>query len=131
MKKRIPVVGAVLIQDGKVLAAKRGADKSMGGYWEFPGGKIEGGETPEAALARELKEELLIEASIGEHVTTTEHEYDFAVIILSTYYCELVSGTPKLTEHEEVRWVEPAQLGELMWAPADIPAVEKIMNDLR
>ncbi|WKD61589.1 CTP pyrophosphohydrolase [Corynebacterium ciconiae DSM 44920] len=124
MKKTIRVTGAVLQRDGKILAAQRGQDKSLGGFWEFPGGKIEEGETPEQSLARELKEELLIDASIEEHITTTRYEYDFAIIELSTYVCKLQSGEPTLTEHEQVRWVGPEGLKELEWAPADIPTVE-------
>src|SRR4051794_26807115 len=100
MKKRINVTGAVLTDGTKVLAARRGSGKALAGYWEFPGGKIEAGETPEESLARELQEELLVEASVGDHVTTTEHEYDFGIVILSTYFCKLISGEPKLTEHE-------------------------------
>ncbi|MEJ5918800.1 MULTISPECIES: (deoxy)nucleoside triphosphate pyrophosphohydrolase [unclassified Corynebacterium] len=130
MKKRINVTGAVLVRDDKVLAAKRGAGKSLAGYWEFPGGKIEEGETPEQSLARELREELMCDAKVGEHVTTTEHEYDFGIVILSTYYCTLESGEPQLTEHEEIRWVNGSEMTELMWAPADIPAVEIISKEL-
>ncbi|MEJ5998625.1 (deoxy)nucleoside triphosphate pyrophosphohydrolase [Corynebacterium sp. H130] len=129
MKKRIEVTGAVIVKDGKVLGAKRGEGKSLAGYWEFPGGKIEPGETPKEALARELREELHIDAEVGEFVTTTEHEYDFAIIVLSTYYCSLEKGEPKLTEHAEVRWLTGAEMLELEWAPADIPAVEIIAKE--
>lgn len=129
MKKRIPVTGAVIVKDGKVLCAQRGPEKSLGGYWEFPGGKIEAGETPEQSLARELKEELLCDAKIGAHITTTAHEYDFAIIELSTYYCTLTGGDPVLTEHAEIRWLTGAEMLELEWAPADIPAVEIIAKE--
>ena len=124
MVKTIEVVGAVIIQDGRIFAAKRGPGKSMAGFWEFPGGKIEPGESPQAALARELKEELRIEAEVGEFVVTTRHDTGDVVVELSTYICELVSGTPILTEHEEVRWVAANKLSDLTWAPADIPTVE-------
>lgn len=124
MVKTIEVVGAVIIQDGRIFAAKRGKGKSMAGFWEFPGGKIEPGESPQAALARELKEELRIEAEVGEFVVTTRHDTGDVVVELSTYVCELVSGTPILTEHEEVRWVAANKLSYLTWAPADIPTVE-------
>lgn len=126
MKKKIYVTGAVLRKDGKILAAKRGKNKSMGGFWEFPGGKIEEGETPKQALARELKEELLIEAAVGEPITTTEHEYDFGIVVLSTFECELNGSSPQLTEHSEIRWLEPDELHQLEWAPADIPTVSII-----
>ncbi len=81
MAKRINVVGAVLTQGTKVLAAQRGEGMSLAGMWEFPGGKIEQGETPQEALRRELQEELLCTAEIGEKVTTTEHDYDFGTVI--------------------------------------------------
>lgn len=131
VKKRIQVTGAALLKDGKILAARRGEGKSLAGFWEFPGGKIEAGESPEQALARELKEELLIDASVGDFITTTEHEYDFGIIVLSTYFCRLHGSEPKLTEHSEIRWMYPADLPSLTWAPADVPAVELISKSLR
>ena len=130
MKKRINVAGAVLLRDGKVFAARRGLEKSLGGFWEFPGGKIEEGETPEVALHRELQEELIINASVGDFVTTTEHEYDFGIVVLSTYFCELNDGAPTLTEHCESAWLAPEELSTVQWAPADIPAVEIISKKL-
>ncbi|AKK02846.1 (deoxy)nucleoside triphosphate pyrophosphohydrolase [Corynebacterium epidermidicanis] len=130
MKKRIEVTGAVIVKDGKVLAAQRGEGKSLAGYWEFPGGKIESGETPEESLKRELKEELLCDAVVGKHVVTTEYEYDFAIIVLSTFWCALEAGEPTLTEHAQIRWLTGQEMSELNWAPADIPAVEIISREL-
>lgn len=130
LKKRINVTGAVLTDGNKVLAAQRGPDKALPGFWEFPGGKIESGETPEESLARELEEELLCQASIGEYITTTEYEYDFGTVVLSTYFCTLIKGEPQLTEHTEIRWVPASELDTLEWAPADIPAVQIIMKNL-
>lgn len=130
MKKRINVTGAVLVKENRILAAKRGPEMSLPGYWEFPGGKIEQGETPEASLARELKEELLCDATVGEHLTTTEHEYDFGIVVLSTYFCTLNDAEPQLTEHAEIRWVAPHELESLEWAPADIPAVKLLVEQL-
>ncbi|MCP1387363.1 (deoxy)nucleoside triphosphate pyrophosphohydrolase [Corynebacterium sp. TA-R-1] len=130
MPKQIDVVGAVLVRDGLVLAAQRGPGMSMAGMWEFPGGKIEPGETPEASLARELFEELGIQVEVGKHIVTTSHEYDFGIVNLSTYYCTLVGGTPTVSEHAEIRWVGPADLGKLEWAPADIEAVELVTEQL-
>ena len=130
MKKRINVTGAVLIKNNKVLAAKRGPEMSLPGYWEFPGGKIEQGESPEESLKRELQEELLCDAVVGRRITTTEHEYDFGIVVLSTYYCTLLDREPELTEHAEIRWVAPEELSALDWAPADIPAVQLITRDL-
>lgn len=131
MRKKYDVVGAVITQGDLVLAARRNHDQSLPGLWEFPGGKIEVDETPIAALARELQEELLCEAQVGDYITTTSYEYEFATVVLSTYFCTITSGTPRLTEHAEIRWVHIDQLKELEWAPADIPAVEMIPGLLK
>ena len=124
MAKRIEVVGAVFIRDGKVLAAKRGPDKALPGMWEFPGGKIEPGESAAEALRRELAEELKVDVEIRNYLTTTEYEYDFGIVSLATYYVELTSSDPVLTEHVEIRWLRKSELFDVDWAPADIPAVE-------
>lgn len=128
MAKQINVVGAVILRDGRVLCAQRGPSGALGGLWEFPGGKIEVGETPRAALEREIVEELCCQVDVGDEVVTTAHEYDFGTVNLTTFYCELVSGEPQLTEHSEVVWLAPNHLGTLEWAPADIPAVELIQG---
>ena len=124
MAKKIEVVGAVLINEDRVFAAKRGPGKSMAGYWEFPGGKVEADETPEEALARELREELKIDVTVGEFIVTATHEAGTAVIELSTYLCTIIEGVPILTEHEEFRWLPVSELSDVEWAPADIPTVE-------
>lgn len=124
MAKKIEVVGAVLINEDRVFAAKRGPGKSMAGYWEFPGGKVETDETPEEALARELREELKIDVTVGEFIVTATHEAGTAVIELSTYLCTIIEGVPVLTEHEEFRWLPVSELSDVEWAPADIPTVE-------
>lgn len=129
-KKQINVVGAVIVDDDKVLCAQRGPSGALAGMWEFPGGKIELGETSRDALEREIHEELHCVVEVGDEVTTTRHEYDFGVVTLTTFYCTLVSGTPVLTEHAAVTWLAPRDLGTLDWAPADIPAVEKIQAEL-
>jgi 8-oxo-dGTP diphosphatase len=126
VKKQINVVGAVIVREGLILCAQRGPGGALPGMWEFPGGKIEPHETPRDALAREIIEELECEVAVGELITTTTHEYDFGVVVLTTFYCELLSGTPVLTEHAEVAWLAPGELNSLEWAPADIPAVELI-----
>ncbi|MCK6207692.1 (deoxy)nucleoside triphosphate pyrophosphohydrolase [Bacillus infantis] len=126
MKKNIHVVGAVIFQDGKILCAQRGTEKSLPLLWEFPGGKIEEGEKPEDALKREIKEEMHCTIEIGEQIEHTVYEYDFEIVHLSTYYCKLVEGEPILTEHAAIKWLAPKELPSLDWAPADIPAIEKI-----
>lgn len=128
MAKRIEVVGAALLRDDRVFAAKRGPTKSMAGYWEFPGGKVEAGETSQEALVRELREELRIEARVGEFLTTTAHDTGSAVIELSTYLCELIAGSPVLMEHTDSRWVAVSELAGLEWAPADIPTVKLLQE---
>jgi len=95
--------------------------------WEFPGGKIEPGESAREALRREIDEELNCQIDVGSQIVTTTHEYDFGVVTLTTFYCELVSGEPTLTEHAAIKWLAPEQLDSIEWAPADIPAVEQIM----
>lgn len=126
MKKQINVVGAVIRRDGTILCAQRGLSGILAGMWEFPGGKIEPGETPKEALEREIVEELECRVSVGELITTTTYEYDFGVVSLTTFYCELLGGTPVLTEHAAVLWLEPSELRTLEWAPADIPALALI-----
>jgi ADP-ribose pyrophosphatase len=128
MKKQIYVVGAVIVQEGRILCAQRGADQSLALKWEFPGGKIEAGETPQEALKREILEEMDCSIEIGEQVEHTVHEYDFGVVHLTTFYCKLVSGTPSLTEHASIEWLHVKELDSLDWAPADIPAIQKIMS---
>ncbi|HWC24312.1 MAG TPA: (deoxy)nucleoside triphosphate pyrophosphohydrolase [Flexivirga sp.] len=130
MTKQIDVVGAVLVRDGTVLAAQRGPTMALAGHWEFPGGKIEAGESPQEALARELDEELLCTATIGDHVETTSYEYDFGIVTLTTYFATLDAGEPRATEHAELRWIPVRELQSVEWAPADIPAVERIMQVL-
>lgn len=128
MKKQINVVGAVIVRDNKILCAQRGLAGSLGGMWEFPGGKIESGETPRKALEREIREELLCTVKVGDEVTTTTYEYDFGSVTLTSFYCELLDGEPQLTEHEDARWLKRNELSTLEWAPADIPAVEIIQS---
>lgn len=128
MKRVIEVVGAVIVRDGLVLCVQRGPDGSLPGMWEFPGGKIEPGETAQTALAREISEELMCRVAVGEEVTTTSHEYDFGIVNLTTYYCELIEGTPQLVEHAAMTWHRPHDLHRLNWAPADIPSIDLIRD---
>ena len=128
--KEIVVVGAILIKDGKILCAQRGNSKALSHLWEFPGGKIEKDETPQEALAREIKEELKIEVEVeSELFEQTSYSYDFGIVNLTTFLCLLKNGTPELTEHIEIKWMKPQELNTLDWAPADIPTVKKLMKE--
>ena len=127
-RRKVEVVGAVIVRGGLILSARRGAQSRLPGLWEFPGGKIEPGETALQALEREIREELDCEVDVGEELTTTTYAYDFGDITLTTFWCELRSGTPRLTEHSEVRWMHPAELDSIEWASADIPAVRLIVE---
>ena len=129
MKKQINVVGAVVMRDGTVLSAQRSQLMSLPGKWECPGGKMERGESPQDALAREMQEELLCTVSVGERVESTTHEYDFGIVTLTTYYVNILDGEPRLTEHSEIRWIPVAELRSVDWAPADVPAVDRIVRD--
>ncbi|MDO5492618.1 MAG: (deoxy)nucleoside triphosphate pyrophosphohydrolase [Nesterenkonia sp.] len=131
MKKEVHVVGAVIQRDGLILCAKRGPTGSLPHKWEFPGGKIEPDESSREALIREIDEELECVVEVGERITTTRYEYDFAVVVLTTYFCRLVSGEPVLTEHAEVAWYPKQELRALDWAPADIPAIHLIEGSVQ
>jgi len=126
MKKHITVVGAVIVRDGLIYCARRGPGGALPGMWEFPGGKVEKEESFAEALVREIDEELECEISVIKALETTTHEYDFAVITLATFICELIDGEPRSNEHDEERWLAVDRLEALDWAPADIPAVEKL-----
>ena len=126
MSNPIRVVGAVFHDGERFLACRKKPGKPLEGHWEFPGGKIERGETPEQALTREIREELNLIAEVGQKVTTTTYEYDFATIELTTFYCTLVDGDLRLTDHDDTKWVTSTEAAHLTWAPADIPAVEAI-----
>lgn len=128
MKKQINVVGAVIVRQGEVLCAQRGAAGALPGMWEFPGGKVELGESPQAALEREIEEELRCRVRVGELVVSTTHEYDFGEVILTTFLCGLLEGAPTVTEHASIRWVAPDHLEQLEWAPADIEAVRRVRS---
>lgn len=128
MKKDIHVVGAIIQENQEILCAQRGPTKSLSYKWEFPGGKIEQGESPEEALIREIDEELQCQVEVGDQIEHTVYEYDFGVVHLTTYFCELLEGTPMKTEHHALEWISKNKLNQLDWAPADIPAIEKLVS---
>ncbi|HCY9546903.1 TPA: (deoxy)nucleoside triphosphate pyrophosphohydrolase [Staphylococcus aureus] len=129
MKKVINVVGAIIFSDNKILCAQRSEKMSLPLMWEFPGGKVEKNETEKDALIREIREEMKCDLIVGDKVITTEHEYDFGIVRLTTYKCTLNKELPTLTEHKSIEWLSINELDKLNWAPADLPAVNKIMTE--
>jgi len=117
------VTAAVIEKEGKILIAQRRKGRTLGGRWEFPGGKIEPGETAEACLKRELKEEFDIESEVGKFIIASQFRYCLVPIELLAYRVKHISGEFKVKEHEEIRWVSPSDLTSYDFTPADKPIV--------
>lgn len=126
MKREVFVVAGAIVKDGKVFAAQRGNKGKTAFKFEFPGGKIEPGETPEEALARELREELSINVEVHELITAIVDEYEDVILHIDTYRCTLLSGTPTLSEHIAMAWSNKEELDKLEFSPADKPTLDKI-----
>lgn len=118
MKKTLQVVAAVIRDGARVFATQRGSG-AYKDYWEFPGGKIEPGETPQQALAREIREELDAVIAVGKRLTTVEYEYPEFRLHMDCYFAAVTEGRLRLKEHEAARWLLPEELDELAWLPAD------------
>lgn len=123
--KQIEVVAALIKQENKVLATQRGYGEWKDG-WEFPGGKIEAGETPEAVLRREILEELAVEVEVQSRLVTVEYDYPQFHLTMHCYWCRLLKGEPTLLEHEAARWLTRDQLDSVDWLPADLEVVAAI-----
>lgn len=132
MKKFVRVVGAIIENDKReILCALRSKEMSAPYLWEFPGGKIEKGENIGEAIIREIKEELECDIEFIEEFNDYTHEYENIIVNLITVKCKLVNGEPKASEHEKLLWVKREYLNTLVWAPADIKAVELLCNEVQ
>ncbi len=127
--KTLRVVAAVIHAEGKVFATQRGYGEYKDG-WEFPGGKIEVGETPEDAVRREIREELDTDISVEELIDTIEYDYPNFHLSMDCFWCEIVCGDLNLKEHEAARWLDKESLYSVDWLPADISIIEKIKEKL-
>ena len=123
------VVAGLIIRNGRLLIAQRPVGKHMAGKWEFPGGKIERGETPEQAIERELREELGITVRAGREYDAVHHCYPEKEILLLFYRCRLISGEPAAIEEADVRWIAEDELRAFDWAEADRPVIDRIEAD--
>lgn len=124
--KSIEVVAAVIRKEGRIFATQRGYGEFKD-WWEFPGGKMEAGETPQEALAREIKEELDADISVGDLIRTVDFDYPAFHLTLHCYWCELSSDALHLNEHEAAAWLRPSELSSVQWLPAD----KDILKDIR
>ena len=127
--KSIRVVAAIIINDGKVFATQRGYG-DWKDWWEFPGGKIEPGESPEEALAREIREELDIEISIDKFYRTVEYDYPKFHLVMDCFICHIADGEPVLLEHEAAKWLSPDELSSVQWLPSDVELIVKLKESL-
>ena len=123
--KTINVVAALIVHNGNIFATQRGYGEWRG-WWEFPGGKQEPGETPEDALAREIREELATEITVDRYVTTVEWDYPAFHLSMRCYLCNVVSGSLTLLEHEAAAWLDREHLRSVQWLPADEAILDEI-----
>ena len=123
--KQIEVVAAIIRKGDKIFSTQRGYDEWQD-WWEFPGGKMEVGETPEEALKREIREELSAEISVGELLTTVEYDYPAFHLTMHCFLCTLVGEALHLNEHEAARWLTKDELDSVKWLPADEIVIDKM-----
>jgi len=127
MKKKIKVVGAIIENEyDEILCALRSPQMSLPNMWEFPGGKVESGETIAQTIEREIKEELDCTVEFIEIFNDNTHEYDSFIVNLITVKCQLIAGAPLAGEHSKLIWLRRENLSSLLWAPADIPAIKQL-----
>ena len=125
--KTANVVAAIIRDGDKVFATQRGYGDYKDG-WEFPGGKIEPGETPQQALVREIKEELDTDIAVGDCLTTVEYDYPAFHLSMQCFWCKIVDGKPVLKEHEAARWLDAHHIDSVDWLPADLTIIELIKD---
>ncbi len=125
--KRIEVVAAIIRKEGCIFATQRGYGEWKD-WWEFPGGKMEAGETAEEALKREIREELSTEINVNELLCTVEYDYPKFHLTMHCYLCTLQTEALHLNEHEAARWLPKEELNSVQWLPADLQILEKIRN---
>lgn len=123
------VTCAIIENNGKILIARRAKDQKLAGKWEFPGGKVENGESPEECLKRELKEEFGIQGEVGEFITSSEYHYDHISIELLAFHTTYLSGSFTLVDHDKIAWVKPEDLVDYDLAEADVPIAENLINN--
>jgi 8-oxo-dGTP diphosphatase len=124
-RKNIEVVAAIICKEDQIFATQRGYGEWKD-WWEFPGGKMEAGETPEEALVREIREELSTEISVDEFLCTVEYDYPKFHLTMHCYICSLLTESLHLNEHEAARWLKNNELDSVKWLPADIKVIEKL-----
>lgn len=125
MYKAIKVVAAIIIEDGNFFATQRGYG-AWKDWWEFPGGKVEAGETAEDALVREIKEELDTLVSVDEYFMTVEYDYPEFHISMDCFICSIISGELTLLEHESAKWLPLGDPWQVRWLPSDIEVIRKL-----
>ena len=128
--KQIEVVAAIIRKGDKIFATQRGYGEWKD-WWEFPGGKMEAGETPEEALKREIREELSTESSVDEFLCTVDYDYPQFHLTMHCYLCSLMTEALHLNEHEAAKWLTRDELDSVKWLPADVKAVEAIRKTIQ
>ena len=127
--KTVKVVAAIIRDGNKVFATQRGYGDYKDG-WEFPGGKVEPGETAQQALVREIKEELDTDIAVGDYLTTIEYDYPTFHLSMQCFWCRIVDGTPVLKEHEAARWLDVDHIDSVEWLQADLTIIDLIKDKM-
>lgn len=122
----VKVVAALISADGRFLICRRPLDKARGGYWEFPGGKLEAGETPQQALARECREELGADVVVGDRVTSVTHTYPDMTVQIDLYEASVAGRAPRMLEHIDMRWVTIPEMSSFEFCPADVDILDTL-----